>query len=93
MQIRLTPDEESMIRQRIESGRNRDTNDVIHEALRLLSDRERDQAELRAALAVGLDQIERGETVPWTPDFLSNLYDEVLSEMASEEPASPQTIR
>ena len=89
----MFPEHESFIRQRVESGRNRDAKDVVREALQLLSERERDLAELQAALALGLEQIERGETVPWTPDFLSNLYDEVLGEMASEKPTSPQTTR
>ncbi len=82
-----------MIRQRIESGQNQDTNDVIHEALQLLSARERNRAELQAALAVGLEQIERGETVPWTPDLPSNLFADVLSDVATENSASPQTTR
>ena len=91
MNIAVPSEHETFIQQRVESGRNRDAEDVIREALELLSERDRDSAELRAALAVGLDQIERGESVPWTPDLLSNLYDEVLNEMASETSASPQT--
>ncbi len=87
------PEHETFIRHRIESGQNRDASDVIREALQLLSERDRDRAELRAALTIGLDQIERGETVLWTSDFLSHLSEEVLDEMASETPASPQTTR
>lgn len=91
MNIPVPSEHETFIRQRVESGRNQDAGDVIREALDLLKSEEQDRDELRAALAIGLDQIERGETIPWTPDFLSDLYEEVLSEMASEAPASPQT--
>ncbi len=65
----------TLIRQRLESGPYPDAAAVVHEALRLLDERDRVQA-LRAELQVGLDQIDRGETV----DFTLELLDELASE-------------
>jgi antitoxin ParD1/3/4 len=45
---------------------------VVDEAIRVLV--ERDQyARLKAAIAVGMEQVARGETIPWTPDYFDRL--------------------
>ena len=84
MNIPVPAEHETFIQQRVESGQNRDAEDVIREALDLLKSAERDRNELRAALAIGLDQIERGETIPWTPDFLPRLLMEAKEMVATE---------
>lgn len=84
MNVPVSSEHEAFIQQRVRSGRNGDAPDVVGEALDLLTQTEREGDALRAALAVGLEQIERGETVPWTPDLLSRLFKEVLSEIANE---------
>ena len=93
IQVSLTDEDEAFVRRRIASGHNHDADDVIHEALRLLDEQERQRVQLRAALAIGLDQIERGETVPWTPDLLSDLFEEVLGETTSQDAASAHIPR
>ena len=68
MNIMLSPRFEAMIRERIEHGDYADAADVVEEAL-LRMERE-DQAKLerlRAALKVGIDQLERGEGREYTP--------------------------
>ena len=47
----------------VASGRYRSEEDLISAALRLLEDRERKLAALREDLQVGLDQLDRGETI------------------------------
>jgi antitoxin ParD1/3/4 len=72
MKIALTPEVAELVRARISSGRYADASAVIHEALELLDERDRLQ-DLRAALAVGHAQLERGEGVPLTPELLDQI--------------------
>ncbi len=73
VRIDLPADLETVVREKVESGLYHDSSAVVAEALRLLEERDR-LRRLRAALAVGLEQIERGEVVPNTPE----LHAEVL---------------
>lgn len=70
MNITLTPELEAMIREKVESGHYSDSSEVVHEALRLLDQQEQLKREgLRAAIAVGMDEIARGEGVEYTPEL------------------------
>ncbi len=80
MNVSLTPQLEALIQQKVESGQYDDASDVIREALETLE--ARDQFErIRAAIAVGLQQVERGEDTPWT----SGSFQELLREAAEDE--------
>jgi antitoxin ParD1/3/4 len=68
MNIVLTPQQEELVRSKIESGRYNDASEVVDEALQLLEERERKEA-FRAAVMVGYEQAERGELIPWTPEL------------------------
>ncbi len=72
MDVRVDGRSATLIRQRVASGRFADAAAVVREALRLLDERDHGQA-LRAELQIGLDQIERGETVDFTPELLDEL--------------------
>jgi antitoxin ParD1/3/4 len=73
MSVTLTPQIEAMIRERVESGRYDNANDVVREALRLLEEREK-LDHLRSLLAVGLEQLRRGEFVEFTPDYMKDVH-------------------
>ena len=73
MVVDLDPQTRAMIQERVATGRFSDENDVVREAVRLLDQRERRLAELRAELAIGKEQIERGELIDFTPDLLDEL--------------------
>ena len=72
MGVVLDPQPESLIQQKVDAARYPDAAAVISEALRLLDERDRTQ-DFRAALHTGLSQIERGETVEYTPELLDRL--------------------
>lgn len=71
--LALSPQLEALIREKIASGRYRDPAEVIGEALRLLDERDRRLDWLRAEVAVGLEQIERGEEAEFTPELVERL--------------------
>jgi len=61
MEVRLTPDQESFVRQAIESGRLQRPEDAVEEALRLWEERERTRAEILAAVDAAEASLARGE--------------------------------
>lgn len=73
MVIRLPPDIEARIHEKIELGRFPDASDVVREALRLLDEREGELDALRTKLQVGLDELDRGESDEWTPVLMERL--------------------
>jgi putative addiction module CopG family antidote len=72
MSIQLTAEAEALVQELIERGDYDDPAAVVEEALRVLVERDK-LARLRELIAVGIEQCERGEVVPWTPDFLDRM--------------------
>jgi antitoxin ParD1/3/4 len=71
MSVTIAPAIEQWINEWIERGRYPDADSLLEDALRLLEERE--LAELRAKLQVGIDQLERGEGVPFTPELVAQI--------------------
>ncbi|MGH2535137.1 MAG: type II toxin-antitoxin system ParD family antitoxin [Thermomicrobiales bacterium] len=72
MNVSLTPHLEAMVRQKVASGRYNNASEVVREALRLMEEHDQHQR-LRAALAIGREQVERGEGRP----YAAGLRDEI----------------
>ena len=85
MTVILPPQLEAMIEEKVTSGRYADASEVVEEALRLLDERDRFE-QLRAELEIGLEQIERGEIVPYTPDFMERLKREAAEHVRLGKP-------
>lgn len=68
MNVSLTPELETMVHEKVESGLYNSASEVVREALRLMRERDELQrqrlAELKREIAVGLEQLDRGESVP-----------------------------
>ena len=79
MNIRLTPQLEAMVRQKVESGLYNDASEVVREALRLMEERDR-RERLRVAIAIGDEQFARGNFTPWTTDSMRRLIQEADAE-------------
>ncbi|MDB5332957.1 MAG: addiction module antidote protein family [Phycisphaerales bacterium] len=69
MQLSLAPELEQFVADKVASGRYAAPAEVVSAALSLLKEQEELEAaeleELRKEIAVGLEQIERGEVGPW----------------------------
>jgi len=65
MNVSLTPTLEDLIQQKVATGLYNSASEVVREALRLLEQRDRMRemrlGTLRTEIAVGLDQVARGE--------------------------------
>ena len=72
MQISLdNPELQQFVQEQVRTGRFRTAQEVVHGALSLLKAHEElspnDLNKLRAEIAVGIEQADRGEVEPWDP--------------------------
>ena len=83
MSVVLSPETEEMIREKVESGHFPTADEVVQEALRLLDARERQLAHLRAEVAKGLDQLDRGEGAELTAERMDQIFQRALDNSAA----------
>ncbi len=75
--LTLSPHSAEIVEELLESGCYRDANEVIAEAVKALV-AQRKLAAFRAAIAIGDEQIERGEVELYTPELAERLRQEAL---------------
>ncbi|MGH2560955.1 MAG: type II toxin-antitoxin system ParD family antitoxin [Thermomicrobiales bacterium] len=73
MQVDIDSQVAGLIQQQIESGDYHDATEVVREAVRLMAERNRRLQQLRAEIAIGVEQIGRGELIDFTPELLDEL--------------------
>jgi len=79
LNVELPPRFQALVREKVDSGQYDDASAVVRDALRLLEERHR-RDRLKAALAVGVDDLNRGAVVDWTPDFMDRVKAEADEE-------------
>jgi Arc/MetJ-type ribon-helix-helix transcriptional regulator len=88
MDIQLAPEQIITIRELVDDGQFPNSEAVIAEALRLLVQNMQKIA-LQAKLQVGLDQLERGEFVEFTPEFSAAAMSRAVQRAANGETPDP----
>jgi antitoxin ParD1/3/4 len=89
MAIQLPPDIEARIQQKVADGAFPDAAEVIREAMRLLDQQERQLEEFRAKFRSGLDQLDRGEGIPFTPELMAKIRQDVAERYRRGERPHP----
>ncbi|WP_127477544.1 type II toxin-antitoxin system ParD family antitoxin [Sulfurivermis fontis] len=85
MHISLTPELESRVKAKVESGLYNNASEVIREALRFMETHEDwiheiKLTRLREQLKVGVDQLDRGEGIAVeSKSALDTLFDDIMS--------------
>jgi len=77
MDVQLTPDQKSFVRQAIRNGRLQREEDAVREALSLWEERERKRAEFLATLDDAKASLDRGEGIAITPESMRELAENV----------------
>lgn len=85
MNVSLTPQLEEMIHQKVETGLYNNASEVVREALRLLDERDRRLQWLRAEVAIGDEQLARGEAVEITPEDIGQMQQEAVRHLRERE--------
>jgi antitoxin ParD1/3/4 len=89
MALQIPADLEARIRQKVERGEFPDAGEVIREAMRLLDEQDRQFDELRLKLQPALDQLDRGEGIPFTPALMTQLRQEAEERFRRGERPNP----
>lgn len=80
MNVSLTPELEQFVQTKVKSGRYLSASEVVREALRLLEQRDRLRElrieTLRQEIAIGIEQIDRGEILD-CEDVIQELLEEI----------------
>ena len=92
MAISVPADIEARIRDKVERGEFADVGEVMREAMRLLDEQDRHLAWLRGVLRSGLDQLDRGEGVPFTPALVAEMRRDADERFARGERPKPDVV-
>ena len=92
MAIQLSPEIEARNQQKVAEGAFSDADEVIREAMRLLDAQERQLEELRAKLQIGLDQLDRGESAPFTPELVEQMRREAEDRFRRGKRPKPDVV-
>jgi antitoxin ParD1/3/4 len=88
MNVPLTPQDEALIKRKVESGLYGSTSEAIARALELLdqSDQELagELAQVRATVKEGTDQLKRGKYVECTDETLDELLEQLEAKALSD---------
>lgn len=88
MNVTLSPKHEAMIRRKVESGQFDDPSDVVADALTLMEQRDRFER-LKAAIALGDESYQRGETIPLTPELMEEIKEDARRMARNGEKPDP----
>jgi antitoxin ParD1/3/4 len=73
MHIRFSEVDEHYIKSKVESGFYTSENEVVKDAVRRMREEEERMARFQAAVRIGDEQIERGETVPYSKALMEQI--------------------
>jgi Arc/MetJ-type ribon-helix-helix transcriptional regulator len=88
MALQLSPKIQARIAEMVDHGDYPDADAMLEEALELLAEHER-LVELKAMIAVGVDQARRGEVVEYNEQFRIDAKREALRRFSEGEVAGP----
>lgn len=89
MHINLSPEMESFIKSRVSSGFYGNATEVIRDAIRRMQAEELRSAAWEAAIKVGTDQLDRGESILYSSADLEDITQSAISAMHSNKPIDP----
>ena len=79
MHINLSPEMEKYLQSKVSTGYYSNASEVVRDAIRRMRDEDERLAALRAAVAVGDEQLDRGEGVSYTPARLEQITQKALA--------------
>ena len=73
MHVRFSDVDEHYIKGKVESGFYTSENEVVRDAVRHMREEDERIARFQAAVRIGDEQIERGETVPYSKELMEQI--------------------
>lgn len=89
MHINLSPEMEQYLQSKVNSGYYSNASEVVRDAIRRMREEDEKLAALRAAVAVGDEQLERGEGMAYTPELLAKISEKAMANARKGKKVSP----
>ncbi len=74
MNVTLSPELERFVAEKVKAGQFKSPDDAVNSALTILREQEtltaQDITELRREIAIGTEQLDRGDSAPWNAEAL-----------------------
>ena len=86
--IEISEEDAALVQQKVEQGLYPDAAAALAEAIRLLDEHD-ELIALRARVQVGLDQMERGEVIPWNEETRQRIIREGREAYERGDPIDP----
>jgi antitoxin ParD1/3/4 len=85
MQVRFSEVDESYIKTKVKKGFYTTENEVVRDAVRRMREEEERLVSFRAAVQIGDEQIERGETVPYNKELMKKIEAQAIRRAKKHE--------
>jgi antitoxin ParD1/3/4 len=92
MQVNLSPEMEGFVQSKVEAGSYGNATEVIRDALRRMQAEDTRVAGWKAAVKVGDDQLDAGDSIPYTPATLNDITQSAINAMHSGKPMDPDVL-
>jgi antitoxin ParD1/3/4 len=89
MHINLSPEMEQYLQSKVSSGYYSNASEVVRDAIRRMREEDEKLAALRAAVAVGDEQLERGEGAAYTPELVAKISEKAMANARKGKQVSP----
>jgi antitoxin ParD1/3/4 len=86
MHVRLSEVDENYIKGKVESGFYTSENEVVRDAVRRMREEEERIARFQAAVRIGDEQIERGDTVPYSKELMEHISQHAVQRAKQGQP-------
>jgi antitoxin ParD1/3/4 len=86
MHVRLSEVDENYIKGKVESGFYTSENEVVRDAVRRMREEEERIARFQAAVRIGDEQIERGDTVPYSKELMEQISQRAVQRAKQGKP-------
>jgi antitoxin ParD1/3/4 len=86
MHVRLSEVDENYIKGKVESGFYTSENEVVRDAVRRMREEEERIARFQAAVRIGDEQIERGDTVPYSKELMEYISQRAVQRAKQGKP-------
>jgi antitoxin ParD1/3/4 len=86
MHVRLSEVDENYIKGKVESGFYTSENEVVRDAVRRMREEEERIARFQAAVRIGDEQIERGDTVPYSKELMEHISQRAVQRAKQGKP-------
>jgi antitoxin ParD1/3/4 len=79
MHINLSPEMEQYLQSKVSAGFYSNASEVVCDAIRRMREEDEKLTALRAAVAIGDEQLARGKGTPYSPELLEKLTEQAMA--------------